>query len=219
MNEIKPILDALSEPFDPKEVSFRAGATSGNRALALAYIDARNVMDRLDAVVGGENWWDSYEVLADGCVECALTLDLMGARVRKVDVGGPSDQQDPGDRMKAAYSDSLKRAAVKFGVGRYLYALENQWVGYDPMKKRLTEDPKLPQWALPRPKVSASLRTAALAILEPAAKIGRPEFELAWRTVSPEMRKAVQGDLPQLKLYVEAAGVAFNGELKESPSA
>jgi hypothetical protein len=38
----------------------------------------------------------------------------------KVDVGGPSEQPDGGDWLKAAFSDALKRAAVKFGVGRHL---------------------------------------------------------------------------------------------------
>jgi hypothetical protein len=40
-----------------------------------------------------------------------------------MDVGGPSEQPDEGDRVKAAFSDALKRAAVKFGIGRYLYRL------------------------------------------------------------------------------------------------
>jgi hypothetical protein len=57
--------------------------------------------------------------------------------VTKEDVG-------EGDSLKAAFSDALKRAAVKFGVGRYLYRLEKQWVDYDPEKGRFTP-PTLPE--------------------------------------------------------------------------
>jgi hypothetical protein len=43
----------------------------------------------------------------------------------------------------------LKRAAIKFGVGRYLYHLPKVWVDYDPQKKQLKGQPQLPPWAMP----------------------------------------------------------------------
>jgi len=64
-------------------------------------------------------------------------------------VGGQSEQPDEGDRRKAAFSDALKRAAVKFGIGRYLYRLPAQWVDYDPRKKQFARTPTLPPEALP----------------------------------------------------------------------
>ena len=67
-----------------------------------------------------------------------------------MDVGGPSEQPDEGNRRKAAFSDALKRAAVKFGIGRYLYRLPSQWVDYDPQKRQFVRTPKLPPSALPR---------------------------------------------------------------------
>src|SRR5262249_14174357 len=60
------------------------------------------------------------------------------------DVGGQSEQPDGGDRLKAAFSDALKRAAVKFGIGRYLYRLPSQWVDYDDKKRRFVRQPQLP---------------------------------------------------------------------------
>jgi hypothetical protein len=51
--------------------------------------------------------------------------------------------------VKGSLSDGLKRAAVLWGVGRYLYRLPKTWVSYDNQKKRLTEIPALPRWALP----------------------------------------------------------------------
>ena len=75
-------------------------------------------------------------------------LQLIGDEwVTKMDVGGPSEQPDGGDRMKAAFSDALKRAAVKFGVGRYLYRLPSQWVDYDAHRKQFVRTPTLPAFA------------------------------------------------------------------------
>ncbi|MCL5459829.1 Rad52/Rad22 family DNA repair protein, partial [Loigolactobacillus coryniformis] len=79
----------------------------------------------------------------------------------KTDVGSPSEQPDGGDRLKAAFSDALKRAAVKFGIGRYLYRLKSEWVDYDPQKKQLLQKPELPVWGKPGPSKSAGERIAA----------------------------------------------------------
>ena len=46
------IADALSAPFEVREVKWKPQSVKGNRALAIAYIDARLVMDRLDEVFG-----------------------------------------------------------------------------------------------------------------------------------------------------------------------
>jgi hypothetical protein len=142
-------LQALAAPFEPFAIHWKAQAVSGNRALAVAYLDARAVMDRLDDVVG-LGWADKYEVLADGSVLCRLEIVVDGRTVQRCDVGSPSEQPDAGDQRKAAVSDALKRAAIKFGIGRYLYRLPKQWVGYCPQKKQLTEVPKLPAWAMPQ---------------------------------------------------------------------
>lgn len=125
----------LSEPFPPGEVQWRIEALSKDkrRALVVPYVDACTVLDRLDKAVGPEGWQDSYEVLSDGerslkdergerrerVVEVKCRLTVLG--VTKEDVG-------EGDSLKAAFSDALKRAAVKFGVGRYLYELPKKWV-------------------------------------------------------------------------------------------
>jgi hypothetical protein len=142
----------LTAPFQLTEVKFKPQSVKGNRALALAYIDCRVIQDRLDAVLGVENWMDEYEILTDGSVMCRLKLRLNGEWVTKTDVGSPSEQPDSGDRLKAAFSDAMKRAAVKFGIGRYLYRLPAVWCDYDPQKKQFSGTPQLPPWALPTPK-------------------------------------------------------------------
>jgi hypothetical protein len=148
--EVRAIAEALSAPFDPKDVKYKPQMVKNNRALAMAYIDARLIQDRLDSVLGVENWGDAYKILPDGSVMCRLRIKLGDRWISKTDVGSPSEQPDVGDRLKAAFSDALKRAAVKFGIGRYLYRLAAQWVHYDPVKKQLTQLPQLPAFAIPK---------------------------------------------------------------------
>jgi hypothetical protein len=152
--EVKAITDALGAPFDPKDVKFKPQMVKNNRCLAMAYIDARLIQDRLDAVLGVENWEDAYKILPDGSVMCRLRIKLGDRWISKTDVGSPSEQPDGGDRLKAAFSDALKRAAVKFGIGRYLYRLPAQWVDYDPVKKQIAQVPQLPAFALPNGKAA-----------------------------------------------------------------
>lgn len=156
------ILAALAAPFDPREVKWKPAMVKNNRALAMAYIDARVVQDRLDEVLGVENWQDDYQLLPDGSVACKLRVKVGDDWISKMDVGSPSEQPDGGDRLKAAFSDALKRAAVKFGVGRYLYRLVSQWVDYDPVKKQFTQTPQLPAFAVPGKAANRPTNQSAL---------------------------------------------------------
>lgn len=146
-----PLLYAkLAAPFPPNAIGWKPQTVKENRALAVAYIDARDVQNRLDQAVGPENWWADYQILGNGeRVICRLTLRVDGREVTKTDVGGESDQPDGGDRLKAAFSDSLKRAAVQWGVGRYLYYLPSVWCDFDPKSRQIVRPPQLPSWALP----------------------------------------------------------------------
>jgi hypothetical protein len=157
------IAERLAEPFEPGEIKWKPQAVKGERALAIAYIDARLVMDRLDEVFGVLGWRDEYAIGEGGSVKCRLSVRLPGEPewVWKEDVGSPSEQPDEGDRTKAAFSDALKRAAVKFGVGRYLYRLGGGWVAYDPKSRSIPNPPALPAWARPRRKSAPSAPPAA----------------------------------------------------------
>lgn len=110
------IFSALTEEFGPREVRTRM---LGNRQLS--YVTARTVMNRLDSVIGPENWWDEYTPLQNG-VLCKLTVRLPdGEEICKSDAGGHAGMSDEGDDEKSGFSDAFKRAAVKFGIGRHLY--------------------------------------------------------------------------------------------------
>jgi len=92
----------------------------------ISFISARQVAKRLDDIVNPGNWSDRYKVLTTEpwIIEC--TLGVFG--VEKTDCGySNAPDADPEDRnyetepAKAAYSDAFKRAAVKHGIGRFLY--------------------------------------------------------------------------------------------------
>jgi hypothetical protein len=162
------IQQRLADPFDPQAVKFKPNSVKGDKALCFAYVDARMIQDRLDAVVGLGNWNDDYEVLNDGCVICRLTLWIDGEGITKADVGSPSEQPDAGDRLKASFSDALKRAAIKFGIGRYLYSVANGWFDYDVQRKRFTDGAfTAMRGKLPRPRFAPA--ASASAARPPAA--------------------------------------------------
>src|SRR5581483_2916537 len=173
--EVRAITEALSAPFEPRDVKFKPQMVKNNRCLAMAYIDARLIQDRLDEVLGVENWEDAYKILSDGSVMCRLRIKLGDRWISKTDVGSPSEQPDVGDRLKAAFSDALKRAAVKFGIGRYLYRLSAQWVDYDPVKKQLTQLPQLPAFAIPKGAAPAAKPAPPAGPAEPAPPARKPK--------------------------------------------
>lgn len=149
------ITQRLALPFDEKEVKFKPQTIKNNRALAIPYVDVRVIQDRLDQVLGVENWQDEFQLLPDGSVLCKLQLKIGDVWITKMDVGSPSEQSDSGDRLKAAVSDALKRAAVKFGIGRYLYRLPPLWVDYDSAKRQFVSPPRLPDWIQQPTKTSS----------------------------------------------------------------
>ena len=116
MTQFPDLFAALAAPFETQEV--RARSQAGRQ---LHYITARTAMNRLDSVLGPENWWDDY-VPGENSVLCRLTVRLPdGSTLTKSDAGGYAGMPDSGDDDKSGFSDSFKRAAVKIGVGRYLY--------------------------------------------------------------------------------------------------
>jgi Rad52/22 family double-strand break repair protein len=194
--DVEAIAQALSAPFEATEVKFKPAVVSGNRALALAYVDARAIQDRLDDVLGVMGWQDSYRVLPDGSVMCRLRLKIGEQWITKVDVGGQSEQPDGGDRTKAAFSDALKRAAVKFGIGRYLYRLPQQWCDYDSHKRQFVRPPTVPTAVLQAKKKEEPVRTQPAAAKGPrlaAHALPANGADLHRRLTDYDARLAAQG--------------------------
>ena len=119
------IFARLATPFDPSEVDWRVGHTNAEKTkgMALAYIDARAVMHRLDEVLSPAGWSCEYPHAATKTV-CRISLKIDGEWIGKEDGAGDSEYE----AEKGALSDAFKRAAVRWGVGRYLYDFATPWV-------------------------------------------------------------------------------------------
>lgn len=129
----------LRAPFDVELVLWRAGARTKDkkRGQALPYINARLIQDRLDEVMGPENWRNEFAAAPmGGGLMCVLSLRIGEEWVSKADVAQQDEvsenSRDPDQAreiaIKGAASDAFKRAAVQWGVGRYLYSFEAPWV-------------------------------------------------------------------------------------------
>lgn len=117
--------EALAEPFPPNRIHWRVGQKSqdGNKGMVLAYLDARDVMGRLDEVCGVDGWSDAYEETPSGRVLCIIKI----GDTCKSDGAGDTSFEG----AKGAISDAFKRAAVKWGIGRYLYECKAPWIDLD----------------------------------------------------------------------------------------
>lgn len=122
----KTLLQKLAEPFPGDVVKWRAQGKPFQRsgvwcARVVCYIDARIVIDRLNEVCG-LNWQKKTTETAKGRVLCSIGITLENGReVWRDDGAGDTDIEGE----KGAISDALKRAAVNFGVGAYLYGFHS----------------------------------------------------------------------------------------------
>lgn len=108
-----------------EEMPFKWKVQTANEynCTCVAYVDSRQVQDKLDEVVGPANWQDRYDVI-DGDLHCQIGIWDEDKRewVWKGDCGTESMTE----KEKGQASDAFKRAAVKWGVGRFLYTKEIQ---------------------------------------------------------------------------------------------
>lgn len=164
-------LSKLKEPFPESEIEWRvqrSGVTRDGKpwAMVLAYVDARAVQDRLDAVVGPENWKDEYSHIEGGII-CKLSIKVNNEWVTKEN-GSPETKVEA---FKGGISKALVRAASTWGIGRYLYSLTEAFALISDKKvdgakmveidgKRFYwKSPGLPAWALPKPVVLKNDKT------------------------------------------------------------
>jgi hypothetical protein len=157
----------LREPFAADDIEWRvqsAGVTNGKAwATVIAYITNRAIQTRLDTVVGAENWRNEFSKAPDEGVLCGISIYDNDRWVTKFDGAENTNIE----AVKGGLSSAMKRAAVQWGIGRYLYDVETTFV---PMKSEKPsnmknwhmhydkdsktryywESPKLPAWAIPQ---------------------------------------------------------------------
>ena len=190
-------LEKLKDPFAAEDIEWRVGQAGANNgkpwAKVLAYLTSRAIMDRLDAVVGPERWCNKFYPGPVGGVMCGIAIRIGEEWVWKYDgADNPKEMSDGGNPMavKGGYSNALKRAAVQWGIGRYLYDLPGDWANihgnganYAGANKKKNipafkwDAPTIPAWALPggsgKPDATAR-QTQPAARQAPPADTGLP---------------------------------------------
>jgi hypothetical protein len=145
----------LRRPIAPDEVRFKVQAVRWNKrdgqdkvataAQVVAYIDARTVVARLNLLFPGA-WKAPTDALplemrltrrnADGTLTPIRLTDqgevkaddTLYYRCRLAIADAAFEDVGAGDDPKAAYSDAIKRAAVRAGIGESLYAMDSPWL-------------------------------------------------------------------------------------------
>lgn len=134
-------LGALRACFPKEDISWRplVYTKDRRRALVFAYVSNRAIMDRLDEVCGPANWRNSFQRGPDGGVICGISICIDGEWVTKWDGAENTERES----VKGGLSASMRRAAVQWGIGRYLYRLPRVWVPVD-NRGRMIRTPTLP---------------------------------------------------------------------------
>lgn len=168
--QVQQFVVALEEPFDPREIKWRVTNTTSDRrrGQVIAYADPRAYTDRLNALFTVRGWTREYVVQViqnferkergngDGIISgkivvtCKVTIDGLGSHT-----GLGEEWADNENAGTSAEAQSFKRACSCFGLGRYLYDLDGNWVDLDERKQPLSR-PRLPDWALPKRKAAAT---------------------------------------------------------------
>ncbi|MBO6575215.1 MAG: hypothetical protein JJ896_07365 [Rhodothermales bacterium] len=140
-------LKRLADPFDLHDLRWKPIGMSEDRkkARVAPFISNRAIMDRLDAACGPENWRNEYREGPAGGVLCGIGIRVArdGAPaewVTKWD-GAENTEIQP---VKGGLSASMRRCAVQWGIGRYLYRMPVIWAPVDE-KGRMTARPEVPK--------------------------------------------------------------------------
>ena len=141
---------ALRKPFAPEDLEWRLQQAFEEkmRGIAVPYVTNRAIQNRLDEAVGPENWYNDYKPWhGAGKKEaqlCGIAIYFEGRGfITKWDGAEDSDIEP----VKGGLSDSMKRAAVQWGIGRVLYNMDTVWVNVEKRGKtyviKESERPKL----------------------------------------------------------------------------
>lgn len=179
-DEVRQLVAALEEPFDPREIKWRVTNTTADkrRGQMLAYADPRAYTDRLNALFTVRGWTRRYAIetinnverkLSNGTqiagkvvVTCEVTIHGLGTHS-----GIGEEWADNENAGTAAEAQAFKRACSCFGLGRYLYDLDGTWIDLDE-RKQPKSNPRLPDWAVPKRKAANNPGQ------KPASQEGRP---------------------------------------------
>lgn len=155
-------LKELNAVFDSIDIEWRIGRAGKKNgriwATVLAYVTNRAIMERLDRVVGPENWQNKFVEGPGGGILCGIGIRTGDGWVWKWDGAENTEIES----VKGGLSGSMKRAGVQWGIGRYLYRLDEGFAkvhdngaNYGRLPQKEGGDsfhwdpPALPAWAIP----------------------------------------------------------------------
>ena len=127
---------ALAAPIARGDIEWRISATTKDKArgLAVPYVTNRAIQNRLDDTVGVDGWYNEFAAWKNGSAQlCGISIYLKEQALWLTKWDGADDSDI--ESVKGGLSDSMKRAAVEWGIGRYLYGMTQLWVSVQPCGK------------------------------------------------------------------------------------
>ena len=130
--DYRQIQTELAKPFAPEDLEWRIQVTTKNKdkGLAVPYVTNRAIQDRLDDVLGPENWRNEYKPWHNANKKesqlCGISIYLEERKEWLTKFDGAEDTDI--EPVKGGLSDSMKRCAVQWGIGRVLYKMTDVWV-------------------------------------------------------------------------------------------
>ena len=125
--DARTIQAELARPFAPEDLEWRLQQTeeNGKWGLAVPFVTNRAIQARLDEVLGVDGWYNDYRPWhGTGKKEaqiCGISIRFPEQGfITKWDGAEDSDIEP----VKGGLSDSMKRAAVQWGIGRCLYGMD-----------------------------------------------------------------------------------------------
>lgn len=154
------IFAALKHPFAPEDLEWRLQHVKKETpyGLAVPYVTNRAIQNRLDDVVGPGNWYNEYKPWHQSGEKasqlCGISIYFEETQrwVTKWDGAEDSDIEP----VKGGLSDSMKRAAVQWGIGRILYEMDAVFVDVEQRGKT---------WVIPK-KEQSKMDSAYLDMLK-----------------------------------------------------
>ena len=119
----------LSAPFSSSDIEWRVSATNAEKTkgLAVPYVTNRAIQNRLDDTVGIDGWYNDFRPWKNGSAQlCGISIFFPQLNQYLTKWDGADDSEF--ESVKGGLSDSMKRAAVEWSIGRYLYGMTQVWV-------------------------------------------------------------------------------------------
>ena len=136
--DVRMIQQELAQPFAPEDLEWRLQRAfeDKKRGIAVPYVTNRAIQARLDDVVGPDGWYNEYKPWHRAGQKDAQICGISICFPEKGFITKWDGAEDTDiEPVKGGLSDSMKRAAVQWGIGRVLYSMDVVWVNIEKQGK------------------------------------------------------------------------------------